>query len=230
MDWVNIFQNLISLFYPPLCAGCSDALVSGEQFFCSECFADLPKTNYHLCKNNRAYEQLSIRFPVQKAAAFLYYNKNGLGQKTVAAIKYQGNTALGEWMAVLLANDLSPSGFFEGIDYLIPVPLHKKKQWDRGFNQSEVLAKGISSVTGIPLNTNILYRAKANVSQTRKGVFERWKNTQDIFQVKSAEFFKNKHLLLLDDVLTTGSTLEACARSLLQCENIKISVLTLAIA
>jgi ComF family protein len=160
----------------------------------------------------------------------LYYNKQGLGQKLVAAIKYQGNIALGEWIGASLAEELLSSGFFEGIDYLIPVPLHKKKQWKRGFNQSETLAKGISAITGIPIDRNNLYRAKANVSQTRKGTYERWKNTLNIFQVRDVNSFKNKHLLLLDDVLTTGSTLEACARALLQCENARLSVLTLAIA
>ena len=226
----HVFQNLISLFYPPLCVGCSEALLANEKFLCSECLSGLPKTNYHLIRENRAYEQLSIRFPVERASAYLYYNKQGLGQKLVAAIKYQGNIPLGEWIGASLAEELLPSGFFEGIDYLIPVPLHKKKQWKRGFNQSETLAKGISTVTGIPIETKNLYRAKANVSQTLKGTYERWKNTLNIFQVKDVERFKNKHVLLLDDVLTTGSTLEACARALLQCENARVSVLTLAIA
>jgi ComF family protein len=153
-----------------------------------------------------------------------------LGQKIVAAIKYRGDRALGEWIGAFLAADLLESGFFEGIDFLIPVPLHKRKQRKRGFNQSEILAKGISAVTGIPIDATILYRGKANVSQTNKGVYERWKNTRNIFQVKDVERFKNQHLLLLDDVLTTGSTLEACARALLQCENARVSVLTLAIA
>jgi ComF family protein len=205
-------------------------LIREETFFCSDCLAGLPKTNYHLCRDNRAYEQLLTRFPVHRAAAYLYYNKNGLGQKSVAAIKYQGNMALGEWMGAFLAKDLLLSGFFEDIDCLIPVPLHKTKQRDRGFNQSEILAKGISAITGIRLNTDILYRAKANVSQTRKGVFERWKNTQDIFQLRNTASFRDKHLLLIDDVLTTGSTLEACARALLQCADVRISVLTLAVA
>ena len=229
MKGTNVFQSLISLFYPPLCAGCSEALLANEKFLCAECFSDLPKTNYHVIKDNRAYEQLSIRFPVQRASSYLYYNKQGLGQKLVAAVKYQGNVALGEWLGASLAQELLPSGFFEDIDYLVPVPLHKKKQRKRGFNQSEALAKGITSVTDIPIDMDILYRAKANVSQTRKGVYERWKNTQDIFQVKDVESFKNKHVLLIDDVLTTGSTLEACARALLQCENVRISVFTLAI-
>ena len=230
MKRITVFRNFISLFYPPLCAGCAEALLANEKFLCSECFSDLPKTNYHCIRDNRAYEQLAIRFPVQKASAWLYYNKHGLGQKLVAAVKYQGNISLGEWLGASLAAELLPSGFFEAIDYLVPVPLHQKKQRKRGFNQSETLAKGISSLTGISIDTDIIYRAKANVSQTQKGVYERWENTQHIFQVKDVERFKNKHLLLLDDVLTTGSTLEACARALLQCENARVSVLTLAIA
>ncbi|MDR2682869.1 MAG: ComF family protein [Dysgonamonadaceae bacterium] len=230
MKVTHLFRDLIALFYPPLCVGCSTVLVAGERFLCPDCLDDLPETHYSNCKENRAYEQLSPRFPVQKASAYLYYNKDGLGQQLVAAIKYRGNLLLGEWMGASMARAVAPSGFFDGIDSLVPVPLHKQKQWDRGFNQSEILARGIASVTGLPIDTTVLYRAKANASQTRKGVFERWKNTQDLFQVRNTTVFSNKHILLVDDVLTTGSTLEACARALLQCENIRISVLTLAIA
>jgi ComF family protein len=210
--------------------GCSEALISGEKFLCAECLADLPKTNYHLFADNRAWEQLSIRFPIQKAASYLYYNKEGLGQKIVAGIKYRGNEALGEWIGAMLARELLPFGFFDDIDCLIPVPLHRKKHRSRGFNQSEALAKGIAAVTGISVETKRLYRTKANATQTKKGVYERWKNTQNLFEVKNAEGLKNKHILLLDDVLTTGSTLEACAHAVLKCENARVSVLTLAIA
>jgi ComF family protein len=224
----RVFQYLRDLLYPPLCVGCSEALVEGERFFCSTCLADLPKTGYHLCAENRAYERLSRRFLVQRAAAYVYYNKKGLGKKLVAAIKYRGNLALGEWASTGMAREFLASGFFEGIDCLIPVPLHEKRLRARGFNQSEVLAQGISAVTGIPIEKNGIYRVRHNVSQTTKGILERWENTRDLFQVRDAELLNNKHVLLIDDVLTTGSTAEACAQALLQCKNTRVSVLTLA--
>jgi ComF family protein len=229
MEIINGFKSLISLFYPQLCVGCSDTLVGKEQFFCSECFSKLPKTHYRSPTDNLAFDRFLGRVSIQKAAAYLYYNKDGLGQKVVAEIKYRGNMRLGKRIGASLAEDLLPSGFFEDMDFIIPVPLHKKKLRQRGFNQSEMIAQGISGVTGIPVETRTLYRCQANVSQTKKGVYERWKNTQGIFQVKNIECFEDKHLLLVDDVLTTGSTLEACAQALLKCSNVKISILTLAI-
>jgi ComF family protein len=153
-----------------------------------------------------------------------------LGQSLVAAFKYQGNIYLGEWIANILAVEMLPSGFFEGIDWIVPTPLHPQKQKLRGFNQAEILGKGISRATHIPMETDNLRRIKANVSQTQKGIYDRWKNTQGIFDVKNMEVFIHKHLLLIDDVLTTGATLEACARAFAAEEEIKISILTLAIA
>ena len=227
---MKFLKNLISLIYPPLCTGCAEALLGNESFLCSECLSKLPKTRYLSYADNSAYDRLLGRFPVQKVSSYLYYNKHGLGQKIVAEIKYRGNTALGEWIGSYMAEELLPSGFFDGIECILPVPLHKKKIRIRGFNQSEIIARGISRITAIPLDKQHLYRVKANATQTRKNLFERWKNTQDIFDVRAPEAFENRHLLLFDDVLTTGSTLEACARALMQCKNTRISVLTLAIA
>ncbi|MDR2843814.1 MAG: ComF family protein [Candidatus Symbiothrix sp.] len=225
-----ILKDFISLFYPQLCVVCSEALVGDELFFCSECLQQLPKTNHHLHPNNAAFEQLAGKFPIQKACAYLYYNKGGLGQTTITSIKYHGNIALGEWIGRYLAEDLKSSGFFESIECIIPVPLHKSKLRKRGFNQSEAIAKGISAITGIPMETQTLYRKQANTTQTKKGLYDRWKNTQGLFLTKDNDQLANQHILLLDDVLTTGSTLEACARALLQTPNLKISVLTVAIA
>jgi ComF family protein len=191
---------------------------------------NLPKTRYHLNRDNLSFERFLGKVPIEKATSYLYYNKAGIGQKLVAEIKYKSNVSLGKWFGQYLAKDLQKNGFFDGIDYLIPVPLHTQKYKKRGFNQSEIIAQGIASVTHIPLETWNLYRAKANVSQTRKGVYERWLNTSDIFKLKDKQLFAGKHLLLIDDVLTTGSTLEACAFCLLETSGTKISLLTIAIA
>jgi ComF family protein len=210
--------------------GCSDALFVDENFFCLICILKLPKTNYHLNRDNRASDRFLGKVPIVKASSFLYYNKGGLGQKLVAEIKYCGNVYLGKWIGEYAAKEMLPSGFFQDIDFIVPVPLHGKKLRKRGFNQSEVVAQGISITTGIPTETKNLYRKKANVSQTTKGIYARWKNTKGIFDLKKMDLFENKHILLVDDVLTTGATLEACAKALLKCKNIKISIFTLAIA
>jgi ComF family protein len=225
----NLFRDFLHLLYPPLCVGCSDVLLASEKFLCANCLDNLPKTSYHLYHDNRTFERLSTRFPLKKASSYLYYNKEGLGQKVVFEIKYHGNVRLGKWMGVCMANELLPSGFFDGIDFLAPAPLHRRKQRARGFNQSEVLADGISSVTGIPVCNSALYRKKANKTQTQKGAFERWKNVQGVFQTRNGVRLKNRHVLLIDDVVTTGSTLEACAAALSQC-GCELSMLTLAIA
>ncbi|MDR1682298.1 MAG: ComF family protein [Candidatus Symbiothrix sp.] len=223
-------RDFLGLFYPQICITCSEALIGREVFFCADCLQNLPKTNYHLQADNAAYNQLAGKVPVQKAAAWLYYNKGGKAQQTIAEIKYRGNIAFGKWIGRSLAQDIQASGFFDEINCLIPIPLHPKKRWQRGFNQTEILAQGISEIIGIPIDCSHLYRGKANETQTKKSLYERWRNTQNLFQVRNPDDLKNQHILLIDDVLTTGSTLEACIRALLQCTGIRVSVLTVAIA
>ena len=225
----TLFANLVSLFYPELCVVCGEPLIENEKFFCYSCFLKLPKTNYHLISENPAIERLAGKVALEKASSYFYYNKGGIAQKLIAEIKYRGNRNLGEWIGCYIAKDMISSGFFQDIDYLIPVPLHRSKEKKRGFNQAEKIAGGIAQVTKIPLETSNILRTKANTSQTRKGVFDRWRNTLNLFQNKNPGLFKDKHILLIDDVLTTGSTLEAVAQSLLKSEGVKISILTLAI-
>ena len=231
MKVTDILNNLLFLFYPKHCVICGDSLIQNENHFCLGCSLKLPKTNYHLCAESRAIERFTGKVPFVKASSYFYYDKGGVGQTLVAEIKYRKNQELGKWIGAYLAKDiLSSSNFFYDIDYLIPVPLHPKKLKQRGFNQAEMIAKGISQITNIPLEPKNLYRSKENPSQTKKGVFERWKNTIDIFDIKDKKLFAKKHVLLIDDVLTTGATLEACAACLLNSPNIKISFLTIAIA
>ncbi|MDR0505661.1 MAG: ComF family protein [Dysgonamonadaceae bacterium] len=229
MNLTNLLTSFFSLFYPNLCVICREPLLDGEEFLCLCCFINLPKTNYRHHANNRASDRFSGKIPVEKATSYLYYNKGGAGQKLVMDIKYKGNIYLGKWLGQLMAKELHKDDFFTGIDCLVPVPLHPHKLKKRGFNQAEIIAQGISSVTHIPLETKNLYRSEANVTQTRKNVYERWKNTSGIFRIKDKQMFEGKHVLIIDDVLTTGSTLESCAVSLLETVNIRISLLTIAI-
>jgi ComF family protein len=224
------FGSLLSVFYPPFCAVCGDTLTGGEQFFCLECQQKLPLTNYYKFPDNPAFQRFLGRADIDRACSYLFYNKDGVGQKIVAAIKYQGDRKLGKFIGAKMAEELLPSGFFEGVDFLVPVPLHPSKERKRGFNQSEIIAQGISEKTGITIVADNVFRKRANVSQTRKGVFERWLNTKEIFDVKNPQMFENKTLMIIDDVLTTGSTLEAVAQSILKSKGAKAAVLTLAIA
>ena len=225
----TLLANFASLVYPELCIICGEPLIENEKFFCYACFLKLPKTNYHLIPENQAIERFAGKVSLIKASSFFYYSKGGIAQKLIAEIKYKGNSNLGEWIGTYIAKDMISSDFFQGIDYLVPVPLHRSKEKKRGFNQAEIIAKGIAQITKIPLNKSNVFREKSNTSQTRKGVFDRWKNTQNLFQAKDYELFKEKHILIIDDVLTTGSTIEALAQSLLKSPEVKISILTLAI-
>jgi len=229
MKFKTLTTNLVSLIYPDLCVICREPLIESEKFFCFSCSLKLPKTHYHLIPDNQAIERLTGRVSLVKASSYFYYNKGGVAQKLITEIKYKGNTNLGEWIGAYIANDMISSDFFKEIDYLVPVPLHISKEKKRGFNQAEKIAQGISQATKIPLEKTNVFREKSNTSQTRKGVFDRWKNTQNLFYMNNQELFNNKHILLIDDVLTTGSTLEALAQCLLKSEDIKISILTLAI-
>jgi len=224
-----LLTNFVSLFYPKLCVVCGESLIENENYFCFACFLKLPKTNYHLIPENQAIERLAGKVSLEKASSYFYYNKGGVAQKLVGEIKYRGNRNLGEWIGSYIAKDMISSEFFQGIDYLAPVPLHRSKEKKRGFNQAEKIAQGIFQVTKIPLEINNIVREKANTTQTKKGIFDRWRNTQNLFNIENRKLFENKHILLIDDVLTTGSTLEAVARSLLKSEGVKISILTLAI-
>jgi len=225
----TLLANFFSLLYPELCVICGEPLVESEKFFCLSCFLKLPKTNYHLIPENPAIERLAGKVSLEKASSYFYYSKGGIAQKLIAEIKYKGNRNLGEWIGSYIAKDMISRGFFQEIDYLLPVPLHRSKEKKRGFNQAEKIAEGIAQVTNIPIETNNVFRIKANTSQTKKGVFERWRNTVDLFHVNNPDLFNGKHILLIDDVLTTGSTLEAVTQSLLKSQGVKISILTLAI-
>jgi ComF family protein len=229
MNLTDLLNNFVSLFYPKLCVICREPLMHHENFFCLECFLKLPRTNYHSNTDNQAVDRFVGKIPLERANAFLYYNKGGVGQILVAEIKYKGNRSLGEWMGAYMANEWMMSDFFLDIDYLVPVPLHRSKERKRGFNQAEKIACGIYRATGIRVNTDNVFRKKANTTQTKKGLFERWRNTQNIFEQKDMALFAGKHILIVDDVLTTGSTLEAMAQCILKSNGTKVSILTLAI-
>jgi len=167
---------------------------------------------------------------IEKASAFSFYTKGSRIRKLIHNLKYNGIQEIGHEMGRIYANNLRSSGFFEDIDLIVPVPLHPSKQRKRGFNQSECISSGISEATGLPVEFKSLRRISFSETQTRRSRYERWVNVEGIFYVANSTVFRGKHILLVDDVITTGSTIEACAAELLKIEEVKISVIALAVA
>lgn len=226
-DWLYSF---ISLLFPRCCVVCGRPLAKGEECICAMCNINLPRTNYHLQKDNLVEQLFWGKIPLERATSFFFYRKGSDFRQILHQLKYGGQKEIGAIMGRYMASELSASGFFQGIDVIIPVPLHKRKQRIRGYNQSEWIARGISAVTGICIDTEVIVRQKHTETQTRKSAFERWENVDGIFALHHADSLKGKHLLVVDDVLTTGATTVACASRLVEIEGVRISVLTLAVA
>lgn len=227
-DWLGSF---LSLLFPRCCVVCGGPLARGEECLCTMCNIDLPRTNYHLRKDNPVEKMFWGKIPsLERATSFFFYRKGSDYRYILHQLKYGGQKGIGAIMGRYMAAELRESGFFEGVDVILPVPLHKKKQQIRGYNQSEWIARGIAAVTGISIDTESVVREKNTETQTRKSFFERWENVEGIFQLHHAESLTGKHVLIVDDVLTTGATTVECASCLAEIEGIRISILTLAMA
>lgn len=224
------FLSLFRLFVPRRCVVCGASLDDGEEVLCLKCDIGLPRTAYHLRADNPVERRFWGRFPLERATSYFRYRKGGDYRRILWRMKYEGRQDYAKAMGRLMAADLLRSGFFEGVDVLLSVPLHPDKQRRRGYNQSECIAQGVSAVTGIPLSVGNVQRREFTETQTRKSPLQRWDNVDGAFVASDASAFAGRHVLLIDDVLTTGATLTACADTLEGVEGIRISVLTLAVA
>lgn len=171
----------------------------------------MPRTNYHKVKDNLVERIFWGKIPLERATSYFFYRKGSDFRKILHQFKYGGRKELGAIMGRFMAAELATTDFFEGIDVIIPVPLHPRKRKARGYNQSEWIARGVSQVVGLPVDVSSVIREKHTDTQTRKSTYERWENVDGIFRLRHPENFVGKHVLIIDDVLTTGSTTTACA-------------------
>lgn len=227
MELKWIVEELAHYFLPNRCAVCNSKLLSEEIGVCLQCLYKLPKTNNFDEDNNIGEVLLAGRFPFEGVASFAFFTKQGLLQSLIHELKYNNKPAIGNLLGSLFGEDLLHSHFLEPIDVIVPVPLHPKKKVIRGYNQAEAFAQGISQATSIPISVDELIRVINNPTQTKRSKTQRWENVKGIFEVTGTDVFQNKHVLLVDDVITTGSTLEACANALLECSDVKISIATI---
>ena len=225
MNWITRFLDFIS---PRACVVCGHRLAPSERSLCAVCLFHLPRTNFHLKPLDNPMAQLFWKLTtVQKAAALFYYQPHSETAQLVYRLKYNNRPDIGEDMGRVMAKEMQLSDFFSDIDVLLPVPLSRKRLRQRGYNQSEQLAVGISDVTHLPIVTKALRRKDFHQSQTTLNRWQRQENVADTFQLKDANQLQGKHVLLVDDICTTGATLIACAHALQDVEGIRISVLTL---
>ena len=226
-DWLD---SILNLFYPRVCAACGETLLKDEDTVCLKCRYTLPHTGYELNADNPVAQMFYGRTRFHAVTSCFFFAKSGKVQHLIHQLKYKGNKEAGIFLGQQIGESIKEAPLFQGIDYLIPVPLHPKRERKRGYNQSLLIAKGISEVTGIPIGDKYLVRGVYTETQTKKSAEERFKNVKDIFELRFADELKGKHVLLIDDVLTTGATLESCTHQLENIPGITISAATAACA
>jgi ComF family protein len=225
-----MFESIINLFFPKVCSGCSSFLLSNENVICTVCRHDIPLTNHHLNPENDAFKKFYGRIPVMHTSALFYFHKKGIVQELIHNLKYKGHEEIGAILGEWYAEDLKTITLLQTVDEIIPVPLHPKKLKERGYNQVTAFGKALSSSLNIDYNDSILVRNVYSKTQSKKTLLGRTEGIETIFDVSFTEKNHNKHFLLIDDVITTGSTLEACSRALLKIPGAKISIVCMAMA
>ncbi len=223
-------EDFISLLYPRVCAACGNSLFKHEEVICTYCLYHLPKANFHLMEDSPLDRVFWGRAQLAKTAALYNFQKKSKVQHLIHQLKYKDRKDVGIYLGKILGADLLKSGAFEDVVKVIPVPLHPEKQRKRGYNQSEQIAIGLAKALDIEMDATSFIRTVDTSTQTRKSRFARWENVKEIFQVTAPEALTNRHILLVDDVITTGATLESAAHMLLAIEGVKLSVACLAFA
>ena len=225
---ISPLDDIFNLFYPEQCAICKNQLVKGEKIICVSCITELPVTNFCNLKNNSVETSFYGRILIKEATSLFYFHKEGKVQKLIHQLKYKGNQQIGVVLGDWLGENMLESSRFNNLDAIVTVPLHPKKLKKRGFNQLTKFGKSLSNKLQIPVIDDVLVKVFASQTQTKKSRFDRTTNVDEKFELLDHSILKNKHILLIDDIITTGATLEACSLALLHSKNIKISIATMA--
>lgn len=226
----SLFSDVMHLFFPHTCMGCGSDILSKDSHLCLKCISQLPNTGFEKIPGNPIENIFRGRLPIESATAQFYFSKGHLIQYLIHQLKYKGNKEAGEYLGAIMGASLLESGRFTNIDYLIPLPLSAEKEFKRGYNQAEIICNGMSTAMQIPVHPKNVIRKRYTDTQTKKHRAERWQNVEGSFAVLFPEKLQGKHVLLVDDVITTGSTLEACGAMLVSIPSLKLSMATLAMA
>lgn len=224
----QILADLFHLLFPSSCNACGNPLFYGEKTICTKCLHDLPFTDFHLYPENPAARLFWGRIPIHQVIALLHFKKGTKVQQLIHQLKYKGQTDIGFLLGTMIGERMLLSA--QRPDLIIPIPLHQKKQRSRGYNQSQCIAAGIAHILQSPVHTNLLTRKINTTTQTKKNRYNRFENIKDAFEINRPPDLKNLHILLVDDILTTGATFEACGKLLLDNGLNKLSIATLAYA
>jgi ComF family protein len=226
----EIKESVLHLLFPHICAGCGNDILNKESSLCMRCIDAMPETNFELHPGNPVEKIFWGRLALSSATGQFYFTKESLMQHLMHQFKYKGNRELGLQLGRLMGDQLKRSGRFDTIDALIPLPLFPAKERKRGFNQATILCQGIADVLKTPVLDKVIIRPQHTETQTKKGRIERWKNIDGKFILDNPAAIQGKHLLLVDDVVTTGATLESCGHELLKTDNVQLSIASLCVS
>ena len=221
-------KDLFYLFFPEVCLTCKNPLLRNESTICTSCRHDFPLTGFANIEDNQLEKQLYGRIQIKEATALFYFHKKGKVQQLIHELKYRNHQEIGTLLGNWLGEEIKNSIRFKNIDYIVPVPIHPKKLKKRGYNQLTKFGELLEVILNTPFIENKLLKKDSTETQTHKGRLDRWRNVKDLFELKDYSFFENKHVLLIDDVITTGATLEACSNQLLKCNGVTISIAVMA--
>src|SRR5579863_2995574 len=228
--WLNLIADFTALFFPEYCLGCSSGLVKGEEILCTRCILNLPVTSCHFSNENPVKEKFIARLPVKYAGAYLKFRKTGTVQHLLHQLKYNNQPEVGVRLGKIFGMEIKKLGLGleTQVDIIIPMPLHPSRQRKRGYNQSAKFAEGLTQALNIPYSDEVIVRQVNTATQIRKNKGERWENVKDAFCVKQPGMIRDKKILLVDDVITTGASLEACGLELVRYGCAELSVACIA--